>query len=293
MALSKTTRIALAIFLSSNALMTLALDAPQPGVFDKRVTFITYNSEDIVKLVGHFGFSTHVKFADNESIKQIAMGDPEAWDIEPVGNHIFIKPVGQDANTNMTVITSHRVYNFELDAQWPEDIQEDSNEFMLFQVNFQYPNFENEQEVALKGIKEKQRKKAQVKDFLSHNLSSMDKAYPRNWDYWSKGSDEVTPDLIFDDGRFTYVKFANNREMPAIYTVNEGGSESLVNTHINPRYPDIITIHKVKKRFTFRKGKAVACIFNKSYDAKGISIPTGTTSSNVIRTIKSGLRVRD
>lgn len=265
----------------------LGLESPKPGVFDKRVAFITYNAEDIVKLIGHYGYSTHIRFSDNESIKQIAMGDPGAWDIAPVENHIFIKPVDSDAETNMTVITSHRVYNFELSARWPDTLDSTTDTEMFFQINFKYPHFEKEQELALQGLEEEKKQQEQIETFLNENLSSMDKAYPRNWDYWYKGSEEIKPDLIFDDGRFTYVRFANNREMPAIYTVNEDGTESLVNTNINPAYPDIITIHKVKQKFVFRKGKAVTCIFNKSFDAKGISIPTGTTSESVKRTIKS------
>jgi type IV secretion system protein VirB9 len=271
---------------ASLATPTLAIKAPKPGLFDSRITYINHNPDDIVQIIGHFGYSTHVKFSPDESILQIAMGDPDAWDIVPVKNHIFLKPVADNALTNMTVITSSRIYNFELDAKWPDD----KNEEMVFQVNFKYPQFDKKKKLALKGQEQKNKEQSKIKSFLNHSLSSMNRAHPRNWNYWFKGSDEVTPDLMFDDGRFTYVKFANNREMPAIYTVNDDGSESLVNTHINPHYPDIITIHKVKKRFTFRKGKAVACIFNKSFDSRGIGIPTGTTSPEVIRTIKNHLK---
>jgi type IV secretory pathway VirB9-like protein len=33
------------------------------------------------------------------------------------------------------------------------------------------------------------------------------------------GSEDIVPSLVFDDGRFTYLRFANNREVPAVFHV--------------------------------------------------------------------------
>ncbi|MGD6740136.1 P-type conjugative transfer protein VirB9 (plasmid) [Photobacterium leiognathi subsp. mandapamensis] len=252
-----------------------ALEVPAGGKYDKRVKFINYNPAEVVKLVGHYGFSTHIQFGAAEQVQQIAMGDADAWNVAPVDNHIFIKPKGEKATTNMTVITTRRVYNFELSAHWSQNGAHPHPNDMFFQINFKYPD-----EIAAAAQAEAEAKKLQAR------LNQTNKPVPANWNYWSKGSEEVTPKKAFDDGRFTYLSFTNNAEMPAIYVVNPDGTESLVNTSIDPENPDTIVVHKVARQLVMRKGNSVACIFNKSYDPNGVTNKTGTTSPGIQRVIK-------
>jgi type IV secretion system protein VirB9 len=266
------TALLLSALMSSSA---YALEAPLGGQFDKRIRFIDYNAAEVVKLVGHYGFSTHIQFNTNEAIKQIAMGDPQAWDVGTVGNHIFIKPVGDKAITNMTVVTNSRVYNFDLSAHWSKS-KSRSND-MYFQINFKYPN--EEANAALI-----QSKKIAAKNAIETNLQT--DVTPENWNYWAKGSEVIAPDKAFDDNRFTYLSFNNNKEMPAIYVVNDNNTESLINTNIDPAHKDTIIIHTIAKKLILRKGSYVTEIYNKSYNPQGISNETGTVSANVERVIK-------
>lgn len=252
-----------------------ALETPAGGPLDKRVRFIDYKAEEVVELIGHYGFSTHVHFSPAETVQHIAMGDKDAWAVAPVGNHIFIKPTGEKATTNMTVITSRRVYNFELSAHWSQNGAHPHPNDMLFQINFRYP-----EEIAAR-----EKAEAEARE-MQERLSQAAEPVAANWNYWSKGATEVTPSKAFDDGRFTYLTFTNNSEMPAIYVVNPDGSESLVNTHIDPENPESIVVHKVAQQLVMRKGNSVACIFNKSFDPKGVPNQNGTTIPGVERVIK-------
>lgn len=260
------------LVLSFNA---AALERPQAGEHDSRIRFIDYNPYEVVDVVVHYGFSTHIKFSENESIDKIAMGDKSAWSVGPVKNHLFLKAAKEKADTNMTVVTNKRVYNFELSAHWSQNGAHPVPNDMFFQVNFKYP----EEQKRLEELD----KLAMV---LNKKLNINEKPNEVNKNYWSKGTPELTPNKAFDDKRFTYLTFANNKEMPAIYVVNSDGSESLVNTNIDPKDNETIIIHKIAKQFVLRKGNAVVCVFNKSYDANGISNKTGTTSSTVKRVIK-------
>ncbi|MDD4456353.1 MAG: P-type conjugative transfer protein VirB9 [Syntrophotalea acetylenica] len=257
----------------------LSLEVPKGGPCDKRVKFIDYNAAEVVQLVGHYGFSTHIQFAVGEMVQQIAMGDKKAWEVAPVENHLFLKPVGDKAATNMTVITSRRVYNFELSAHWSRNGAHPRPNDMFFQVNFCYPLDEAA----------KERAKAKVQE-LRERLKRDNIPVPTNWNYWAQGSAEVIPNRAFDDSRFTYFQFTNNREMPAIYVINPDGSESLVNTHIDPARPDTIAVHKIARQMVLRKGGAVACILNKSYDPDGIGNSAGTTVRGVERVVKGAER---
>ncbi len=266
--------IALAVCLGLSG-KAYALEIPHGGPLDQRVRFIDYKAAEVVQLVGHFGFSTHIQFSPSETVQQIAMGDKDAWEVAPVGNHIFIKPKGDDATTNMTVITSRRVYNFELSAHWSQNGAHPHPNDMLFQVNFRYPD-----EIAARQEREAEAQRLQAR------LNQSEKPVAANWNYWAKGSEEVTPSKAFDNNQFTFLTFDNNAEMPAIYIVNPDGSESLVNTHIDPENPDTIVVHKVARQLVMRKGNSVACIFNESYDPEGVTNDTGTTITGVERVIR-------
>ncbi len=123
---------------------------------------------------------------------------------------------------------------------------------------------------------------------LTSQLNQRKKSNAINWNYWGKGSLDVTPNCANDDGRFTYLTFSNNKEMPAIFIVNPDDSESLVSTSIDPNEPDTIIIHKIARRFILRKGDYVACLFNESFDPDGVGNTTGTIMPGVKRIIKRG-----
>jgi type IV secretion system protein VirB9 len=173
----------------------------------------------------------------------------------------------------MTVLTNKRAYNFVLSAHWPGTKPHPDRHSMFFQVNFRYPQAEAAQALA-------QAKALELKQRLNNKE---DKPVAINWNYWVQGSDRVSPSRAFDDGRFTYLTFPNNREMPAVYIENPEGEESLVNTNVNG---DTIVVHKIAQTLVLRKGKAVAGIVNKSYDPDGIANLTGTVSPQVKRVLK-------
>ncbi|MDG4868613.1 P-type conjugative transfer protein VirB9 (plasmid) [Guyparkeria sp. 1SP6A2] len=265
-----TTPLLFLAFVSSPA---FALETPAAGEYDDRVKYVDYNPAEVVKLVGHYGYSTHIQFARGEAVQQIAMGDKLAWEVAPVDNHIFIKPRDKEATTNMTVLTSRRAYNFELNAHWSQ-MGAHSND-MYFQVSFNYP----EEEAARERAEE-------ARNEVERRMDSGSNLVARNWNYWAKGSESVTPNRAVDDGRFTYLTFAANRSMPAVYIINDDGSESLVNTHIDPDRPGVIVVEKIARQLVLRKGQSVACLFNESYDPDGIANHTGTTIEGVKRGIK-------
>ena len=99
------------------------------------------------------------------------------------------------------------------------------------------------------------------------------KPEPRNWNYSmqiGEASQNIAPTMAYDDGRFTYLKFPNNRDFPAAFLVAADKTESLVNGHI------------------LRLGDAVVGIYNDSFDADGIPANQGTTVPGIKRVIKSG-----
>lgn len=245
---------------------------PKPGTFDPRVKTVDYNAEDVVRINGHYGFSTNIEFAPGETVQSIALGDSLAWEVAPRGNQLFVKPRENNATTNMSVITNQRSYQFWLDAA--RAVNKGRGGEMFFRVKFTYP-----QDAALLAREESDRRRAEAALRLA--------AAPKNWNYWGCGAQTLRPTEVYDDGRFTYLRFPNAMEVPAAFVINSDRTESMASGTMRG---DQLVLQVVAPRIILRKGKAVACVENRSFDPYGIPTPSGTTSPAVERMIKAGAR---
>lgn len=252
---------------------------PPKGQFDPRVRVVDYNPLNVVKLRTFYGVSTHIQLAEGETVKDVAMGDAQAWKIKPRGNHIFIKPEGTHADTNMTIVSDRRTYQFVLAVQplSRKDPSAYSDTNLVYSLTFNYP----EEEAAGKAIVAT--RKAKAADLKTKLASAKNDI--RNLDYWVAGSEEISPTVAYDDGRFIYLSFSNNRDMPAIYSVDPQGKEALINTNVIDG--KTIVIQRMVPSLMLRKGDAVASVINKSFNLNnGIDMTTGTVSPEVERLIK-------
>jgi type IV secretion system protein VirB9 len=223
-----------------------------------------------------------VQFGEDESIKDVAVGDDQAWKVVPRGNHLFIKPQATKADTNVTVVTDKRTYQFALVVQ-PRPIKDSkawADPNLIFSLAFRYPNEEAAKRVA-------NAKKEAAKASLNEVKAKLTDATKRsdNFDYWVAGSEEISPTAARDDGRFIYFSFTNNRDMPAVYSVDAEDNEALINTNVIDG--NTIVIQRLVPRIILRKGNYVASVINKSFDINGgTDNTTGTIAPDVKRVIK-------
>lgn len=222
----------------------------RPLSSDRRFHVITYRVNEVFKYVGHYEYQSSIVFEQGETIKTISMGNTEGWQMIPSGNRMFIKPVGDGADTNMTLITDKRIYYFELYA---EDIDEDlgmQDENFVFVMRFVYPDADTVE--------------GSVVQRLDSGTASVDLSEPEkyNFNYTIAGSDFISPIRIFDDGEFTYFQFSEkNAEIPAFFIVDAEGGEGLVNFRVDSDY---IVVERVASQFTLRHGPDVLCVFNEA-----------------------------
>ena len=119
-----------------------ALREARPIGTDSRIKVMVYHKDDVFKFVGYYGYQTSIELSPDEEVASVSMGDTTAWQVVPSGNLIFIKPIDDQATTNMTLITNKRTYFFELYAEETNDIR---NPEMAFTVRFIYPEEEDNQ----------------------------------------------------------------------------------------------------------------------------------------------------
>lgn len=255
----------------------MAESLPTTGRFDARMKEVVYNRADVVRIVGHYGYSTDIEFSPDETTQDIALGDSLAWEVAPSANHLFVKPRESEAVTNMTVVTNKRVYQMSLDARDVAGPTSGKTRSVFFQVRFTYPD-----DVA---AKEKAEFDARVAVAKKRQMESAMRKLPekRNWNYYGCGTTLIRPVEVFDDGRFTFMRFPGAQEIPAIYMINADGTESVVNGGMAGEY---YVVQTTAVRFVIRRGKSVACIENRSFNPYGIATPTGTVSGDVRRELK-------
>ncbi len=224
----------------------LASREPRPIKIDHRVRTVMYQPDEVYKFTGHYRYQSSIEFEQGEEIQTISMGDSTAWMLNPTGSRLFLKPIEQDATTNMTIITNRRTYLLELHARETDDI---ADKDMVFIMRFIYPESD-----AAKSI-----------THMNDSVPSPDleeNADKLNFSYTISGSEQFAPLRIFDDGEFTYFQFKNkNADLPAFYWVDDEGNEAVINYRTRGDY---IVVERVTKRMSLRYGNQVVCVFNEA-----------------------------
>ncbi|SDA92390.1 TrbG/VirB9 family P-type conjugative transfer protein [Mesorhizobium qingshengii] len=216
--------------------------APKAGALDSRVTSITYQENNVVRVSATYGISTMIVFDEDETFETISLGDSDSWQVVPAdkGNILFVKPIARNVTTNMNVVTNRRIYFLELDDSAPDRGKE------VFGIRFFYPD---------KSLNAALRQEAEQR-VAWPNIAGIDKANV-NIDYSYSGDARLKPSLVFDDGSKTFFGFAGR--VPAIFAVNSDFSETLRNFRKEGEY---IVVDGVATQFTLRDGDQWICIFN-------------------------------
>lgn len=256
------------------SLSVQAAAIPKGTAYDKRIQYVNYNPDDVVVIRSKVGRAVLVQLAEDERLsgdsKGLAAGNTGAWALNVSGNNIFFKPKVASPQTNLLVTTNKRTYAFDLQMSG-------KNRPPTYILRFRYPDEISRQ----KNKAERRRREARTLNNLhpdkSHGF--------RNFDYWGFGSKALAPSEMWDDGRFTYLKFDDAREMPTVFKVSSDGSESTVNSHMAN---DTLVIHGTSAFFHLRLGKKVLGVKNRSYDSKGKFNYRGTTIPGAVRMKKEG-----
>lgn len=219
----------------------LAAQTPQPGVRDARIRTLAYDADQVVELKAVFDYQVMLEFAPDERIENVSIGDGLGWQITPNkrANLLFIKPITAVAATNMTVVTDQRRYVFRLTAATPAGLKADA---ITYVVRFIYPAQDIQKPAAARP--------AEIEPVR------------KNIAYTYLGEREALPALVFDDGNFTYFRWPQAAETPAIFLLNNDGAESLVNYTVRNGY---FIVEQVARRFVLRNGQAVTTLINDAW----------------------------
>jgi type IV secretion system protein VirB9 len=256
-----------------------AENTPRPVTADHRVREVNYSDQNVIAIRSAFRTATQIEFAQGEVIKFVAMGDTVSWEVAPAENSLFIKPRERAGGTNLIVVTEYagqkRNYTFALSAVANSRVAQ-----TYFKVRVRYP----EQEAAALREAAARRQLAAV---LAQQNGAIKAALDlgvlegtRNLNYTVQGASAIQPSEVTDNGQFTVLRFPNQREIPAIFTVNPDGSEATASFDVRDEF---VVIHGVFRELRLRRGKVVLCIYNDNPSFYGRDPKTDTASEVVGR----------
>ncbi len=250
--IKKLLKAILVLCLTISAVNSFASQMPRYLGSERKFRAYIYNPNDVYRYVGHYTYQGFIEFEADETVSTISMGDPTLWLFQNLGNRLFLKPVGEDnSETNMTVITSKRVYHFELMAKEAKGINDKD---LVFVAKFVYPD-------------EKDKNIVEFPKIAASDEPDMRDLSIYNFNYQYTGEPTIAPLKVFDNGEFTYFQFSKkNAEIPAIFTVDSAGFESLVNFRSVGSY---IIVERVSAQFTLRSGDDIVCVYNSSLYING------------------------
>jgi type IV secretion system protein VirB9 len=224
---------------------------PRGLATDTRIKVVAYDQNNVVTIHGSHFVSTAIYFGKSETILHVDIGDLLAWKASPskdIPYAIFIEPQLPQSDTNMTVITNKRTYQFQLITRTDDTSRSHD---VIYALQFKYPDEEKNQfEGELNNLQ---------RSFLGNSVND---AVHWNYDYSFYGSKRIAPVQAVDNGTYTIFKFAKHEAVPAIFAVDAHQNESLVNFRVEGDY---VFVQGVRHQYTFRNGDEVTTVYNDSF----------------------------
>jgi type IV secretion system protein VirB9 len=255
---------------------------PSPGRTDARVREIEYREDQVVQLTGYVGYHIDIELERGEQFVALGAGDSAAVDVASEGPHVMVKPKAARVATNLTLVSSRRVYHFEyrsLDAQPPLNTA-------IFALRFRYspaPSGVTPAATPVPFSSQAVTATAAARLSESSSVTPGPAGRPVNRDYWYCGGSTLQPVAASDDGVQTRLTFSSRGEWPAIFVRNEDGSESLLNFHAEGT---TAVVHRVAPEFVLRRGRLVGCVENRGYAGSGNWVSGGALESTASREVR-------
>ena len=224
------------------ALLAVPLAAPLQAS-DSRLVKQAYSANQVYRLEGRTKVQATIRFAPDETIENVAIGDSSAWQVTPNkgADLLFVKPLQPHAATNMTVVTTKRTYLFDLVAS--------SRGTPVYVMSFSYPDMPVKPATPAQQLADRA---SPAETAAAHDdLAVLD---PAKLNFaWSRSGDKaLLPKTVFDNGASTFLSWPSDQPVPAILVTDAKGVEGPVNFTVRG---NTIVVDGVPKQIVLRSGK--------------------------------------
>ncbi|MGA7814137.1 TrbG/VirB9 family P-type conjugative transfer protein [Caballeronia sp.] len=212
---------------------------------DARLGVFPYSRDQIYKVLTAPLKLTTIELEPGESlVADPAMGDSIQWEIDTDGaNHIFVKPHKPNLVNTLHITTNKREYDFTL-------ISSPAGGFFYQTVRFQYP------QSLMSRVKARETLGGRTSDDGtgrgSTDSGSINVAPDKlNWDYNVKGHAEFTPEVVFDDGRFIWMRMPAKAQSWPVPFIKDHGDDVVANFI---RRGDFLVLQRLADEVVLRSG---------------------------------------
>ncbi|RAZ82149.1 type IV secretion system protein VirB9 [Mesorhizobium hawassense] len=271
-----------------------AEDTPIAGKLDRRMRYLAYQPDQVVRLSTAVGATLVVAFGAGEVVSAVAVSNSKELAALPRANYLFFKASQVLPPQPVIVLTTSdagtRRYVFSLSTRAMSKLDQQQAD-LYYSVQFTYPGDEaaaRRREAQRRSAVDETRAKAlhdqRVQDLLNRPSAT---PYEKNFRYVAKGDSSLAPLEVFDDGYTTAFRFPGNSRIPSLYVINPDGKEAAVNYSVKGDYVEVAA---VAREWRLRDGKTVLSIFNRAFDPVGRVPGTGTIRPDVWRVLKGWKR---
>jgi type IV secretion system protein VirB9 len=207
-------------FLIATCLLVAPAGNAQSAGFESGVRTVPFVTDGVVSIGARNGQQTTIELAADEEIQTVAVGDVAAWavNVDKARSRIYVKPAQGGAETNMTVVTNARRYIFALGQ----------GEGAPYVLRFRYGAREVAPPLDPGAIVGR---------------------------YLLSGTKALRPATMYDDGIHTFVEWPSDVALPAVFSIDRLGRESVVNGAMRGA---LYVLDSVSDRLVFRIDTYVA-----------------------------------
>ncbi|CAM2158561.1 type IV secretion system protein TrbG (plasmid) [Pararobbsia alpina] len=225
---------------------------------DARIAVFPYSDDQIFKLLTAPLKTTSIEFAKDERLaSDPALADSLQWDIDTDGaNHVYVKPHKPDLVNTLEVVTNKRTYDFTL-------VSSPMGGLFYQRVKFRYG-----ESILTKLNKGSTSSRAGEGSAASSDLAAVDESVlpgvtpeKMNTLYTVSGAAGFKPDLVFDDGKFMYMRIPESSQIWPIPMLLEHGDTVTPNFIRRGRF---IVIERLADEVVLQSGEDKVTVERKS-----------------------------
>jgi type IV secretion system protein VirB9 len=222
---------------------------------DARIVERLFDPSEIVRIDGKANVQATIRFAEDELIENVAIGDSDSWQVTPNkrANLLFLKPLSDRASTNMTVVTNRQTYLFDLVAS-------PANRNPLYILSFTYPEALQRDRQGEPNDAQPPARPNNVELAAASDPYAVVNPADLNFAWDAEGDTKLVPAQIYDDREATFITWRAGSAMPAILVKDHEGTEGPVNFAVRG---DVIVVDGVPREIVLRAGSDSATLINR------------------------------
>lgn len=229
-----------------------------PSAKENRIVRYTFSPDVIFRVLTVPTLHTHIELGEDEGVKELpVIGDSAQWRVSGGPRNLYVKPLRNDLETSMTVVTNKRTYQFQLVSGRKD------NSAVYQKVSFMYPD--RDMEIKLRKEADTAVVEAENNRLAGQVIASNIDPASLDFGFDIIGEASFKPSAAYTDGKFTFLAMPKTQDSPAIFLLDDEGNPSLINYQVKA---NMIVVERAALRLLLKLGNAEVRITKRGIPVK-------------------------